>query len=99
MTTTRYLNLISLNRKATWDDPTWGNVIIGTSKLAVGIICDSCVTAHTRQPGLPWPETKYAIETHSRRVKFAQGFERVQYTGITYHLASQLERIEEIHNV
>src|SRR5438552_5703732 len=37
------LNLVTLDRKATWEYPTSGNVLTGESGRAVAILCDGCV--------------------------------------------------------
>lgn len=42
-TATAHVNLIQLDRKATWDYPTFGNVMQGTSGIAGAIQCDPCL--------------------------------------------------------
>lgn len=39
----KHLNLIALDRKATWEYPTWGNVLLHLHGYAVAILCDNCV--------------------------------------------------------
>lgn len=54
LTRSRYINCICLDKKATWKNNTWGNVIAGISGYAVAIVCDECVKSKV--------EPKYAVE-------------------------------------
>lgn len=45
-TTTGHVNLIQLDRKATWEYPPFGNVLQGTSGIAGAIVCDPCVESN-----------------------------------------------------
>ena len=42
-TSTGHVNLIQLERKATWKFPSFGNVLLGTSGIAAAIVCDPCL--------------------------------------------------------
>lgn len=39
----RYLNVVMTDYKATWEFPTAGNVLEGTSGIAVAVLCSSCL--------------------------------------------------------
>jgi hypothetical protein len=50
----KYINAICLDKKATWKNNTWGNVIVGVSGYAVAIVCDKCAENKV--------EPRYAVE-------------------------------------
>ena len=51
----RFINGIMLNKLATWDYPTWGNILLGIpANRASAIVCDTCLE-QGKKP-------KYAIE-------------------------------------
>lgn len=55
LSTSRYINTICLDKKATWRYNTWGNVLIpGSEGRAVAIVCDECIE-QKREP-------EYAVE-------------------------------------
>lgn len=55
LTTSKYINGICLDKKATWKNNTWGNVLVeGSSGRAIAFVCDECV----KKKVLP----KYAVE-------------------------------------
>lgn len=37
------VNMVSLQKKATWAYPTHGNIIVGTQGMALSVVCDHCV--------------------------------------------------------
>jgi hypothetical protein len=85
----RHLNLVALNKKAKWDFPTWGNVLIeGSEGRAVAIVCDHCVKK-ARKEGF---KIKFAVEIASR---IDENGEAV-YTDIKYHPVEELEDTFEI---
>lgn len=46
MTTSRYVNVMLLDKKATWENPAWSNVLLkeGIPRInrAIAVLCDSC---------------------------------------------------------
>ena len=57
MASSRHLNMVSLNKRTTWEYPSWGNVLVdGSHGRAVAIICDRCVVK-----GRP-KKAKFALE-------------------------------------
>jgi len=49
-----HINIIALDRRATWEHPRWGNVLLKLDGYAVAFLCDKCV----KQGKCP----KYAVE-------------------------------------
>ena len=48
MKKSRYINSICLDKKATWKNNTWGNVLVpGSGGRAVAIVCDECIEQKT----------------------------------------------------
>lgn len=58
MAGSRYVNVICLDRRATWKDPAWTNVLLkeGIPRVsrAVAVMCDSCIEQKK--------EARFAIE-------------------------------------
>lgn len=39
----KHLNFVTLNQRATWEYPVWGNVLSGQKGLACAYLCDPCM--------------------------------------------------------
>lgn len=90
MARTSHLNMVSLDKKATWESPVWGNVLVENSgNRAVAVICDDCAE-NKMKPGVAI-RIKYALELSTKKVQFAQGFQKTVYDRITYHKPEELE--------
>jgi hypothetical protein len=80
----KFLNMVTLNKKAKWNFPTWGNVLIeGSGGRAVAIVCDKCI-AKARRQGF---HVKFAVEILSRIRRKRKPI----YTDIKYHPLEELE--------
>jgi len=42
----KHVNLVSLQRRATWQYPVWRNVLTGEDGEAVAVVCDACLDAN-----------------------------------------------------
>lgn len=90
MARTTHLNMVSLDKKASWEFPVWGNILVENSgDRAVALICDPCVEAKMK-PGVKI-QIKYAVELSTKKAPAPGGFMRVLYDGIIYHRAEELE--------
>lgn len=57
----KYLNGVTLDRKARWEFPIWGNILIpGCEGRAVAYVCDLCIDT-AREKDLPIP-VNFAVE-------------------------------------
>lgn len=76
----KFVNMAMLNKEASWQFPTWGNVLIqGCEGGAMAVVCDGCQEANEKS-GVPG-RIKYAIEvTGDDRVIFhdIEGLEDVE---------------------
>jgi len=54
----KHINLVQLNRVATWKTPIWGNILSESQELkyALAVVCDNCVSPEKMN------EIKFAIE-------------------------------------
>ena len=76
------MNGVMLNKKATWQHPTWGNVLVaGSGGRASAVVCDQCV--------------KRASETGEWNIKYAIEWDG-KYAEFKYHLVDDLEDTYEI---
>lgn len=55
----QFINVVALDRKASWPYPTGGNVLTGESGNALGFVCDQCVEISNDAPA---PKVKFAVE-------------------------------------
>ena len=58
LASSKTLNIIQLHALASWKYPVWGNLITGSSNLAVAFICDECFDSGA-------PNTRFAIEAET----------------------------------
>lgn len=57
--------MVSLQKMATWNYPTWGNLLVeGSTGRAVAIICDTCVD------NTPRPKIKKAMEVTEEIIRY-----------------------------
>ncbi len=97
MASTRRLNMVQLNKKASWKFLTWTNILIDNAgDRAVAVICDSC--AETRL--VPGAQCRYALELQEKTVPAARlrnrhdpvpHFSRLEYERAVYHEIGRLE--------
>lgn len=77
-----HINGICLDREATWEYPTWGNILVRDKypePRATGIICDRCL-----REGIDKRPVKFAIEWNREEKK------------LIYHKVESLKRLPEI---
>lgn len=43
LVSSRYVNMVAVNRRAEWQNPVTGNVMTGHGPQAVGFLCDGCL--------------------------------------------------------
>ena len=83
----KFLNMVSLNKIATWKHPAWGNVLVkGSGGRALAVVCDKCVAR--AQKGF---HVKFAIEIESQQTE-----EGIIYINVKYHPIEELEDTYEI---
>jgi len=61
----KHVNLITLEFKAKWQVPVWGNVLTDQSQMASAFICDRCYDAGLNGPT---PDIKFAVEFDKEEV-------------------------------
>jgi hypothetical protein len=57
--TSKHVNMIQLDRKATWGFPVWGNLLTGQDNMACAYVHDDCIDDNT---GKIMGDIKYAVE-------------------------------------
>ena len=59
------LNIILLLKEIEWEQPDWGNLLLGIRGFAIGVLCDKCVR-EKKKPNLAveWNTTTHAVTYH-----------------------------------
>lgn len=56
------VNMVGLDRHATWEYPTMGNIITKQKERAVAIVCDHCTANHT--------PIQYAVQLENGKITY-----------------------------
>ncbi len=65
LSSSKYVNIGMLNKKATWKYPVWGNVLIpGCQGRALFYVCDRC--QESSEKGIDPGPVKYAVEVRNK---------------------------------
>lgn len=65
MQNSHYVNVILLTKLAEWENPCWGNFLIGVSGLASAILCDKCKKEGKKPKyALEWSKDLSTIKYH-----------------------------------
>ena len=86
-----YMNMVSLNKVAEWQHPSWGNILVsGSGGRASAIVCDGCVDEARRSR--EW-NIKYAIEWNDEHTVFK--YHPVEKLKDTYPITEEMLPWEE----
>lgn len=58
-----HLNMVQLQRQASWKFPVWGHILNGQQNMALAFICDPCYDSGE-------PTIKFAVEQDDNGIKY-----------------------------
>ena len=86
LTESKHINGVTVNKKARWSSPSWGNILLEDSMgRAIGFVCDPCVDT-ARSKDFPIP-ILYVVEIDEKSS---------EEKSVKYHLITQLEDVPPI---